>query len=123
MARRNESLQRFYEWQEDQRKATKMKTYEMEKNTVRKQMDVESFQRNTIDQAKQQIIKEETDVLQKELDSLEQKNQTISSAKLSGAPLSASTLTDEDRYKKYLKMKNESIFGDNDVSNYAARKQ
>lgn len=78
-------------------------------------MDVESYQRNTIDDAKQKIINEENDVLQKELDSLEQKNKTISTAKLSGAPISTSNLTDEERYKKYLQMKNESIFGDEDV--------
>ena len=69
--RRNESFQRFYKWEEEQRQAARDKTYEMDKISVRQQMNIESNMRGYIDGKKEEIKKAEEEVLDKELEQLE----------------------------------------------------
>ena len=72
--RRNRSLDEYYEWQEAERKKARDLTYEMDHEATRKMMQVESFQRDTIEATKKEIHDKETDILQGELDKLEESN-------------------------------------------------
>ena len=57
--RRQESLQRYYAFEEEQRKLTAEKTYEMDKTSVRQQMNIESNMRNYIEGTKEKMLQDE----------------------------------------------------------------
>ena len=66
--RRNRSLDEYYAWQEAERKKTIELTHEMDHESVRQHMAVETHQREHIEKKKKEIHERETDILQKELD-------------------------------------------------------
>ena len=75
--RRNRSLDEYYAWQEAERKKSRELTYEMDHESTRQHMAVETHQRNHIEKVKKEIHDREADQLQDELDQLEANNRKL----------------------------------------------
>ena len=103
--RRNESLDRFYKWEEAQRQSTREKTYEMDKISVKQQMKIESHMRGYLDGKKQEIHDEEADKLEKELNVLEEKHETLKREKAHNMARAHVAKSDQQREKDYQRIK------------------
>lgn len=82
--RRNDSVQRHQEYKEAEFKKTADRKYKLEGETVKKQMQVENNQREQISTAKENQRLEYVNEMEKDLQSLEDKNKSIRSAHQAG---------------------------------------
>ena len=96
------------------RLAARDKTYEMDKISVRQQMNIESNMRGYIDGKKDEIKKAEEEVLDKELEQLEQKHKKLTQSK-TNIQRAAEYMSQEQKDDLYKKVKKESIFDESDI--------
>lgn len=95
-ARRTESLNKYYEWQQQKYKDTQDKVYKLDGEVVKQQMKIEAHQREHIEQARQGQKTEFENELQHDLNRMEQKNTTILNEKIKRGE--AEKLGDAERY-------------------------
>jgi len=80
--RRNDSLKRYYEFQEQEYKKTADLAYKHDSIAINKQMKVETYQRDYLENKKKEIHTAESRELEKELRTMEQKHESLSNARV-----------------------------------------
>lgn len=86
--RRNASIQRYHEREEQRFKESVQKKREQDTYTLRQQMEVDQQKRNFIEKTHETILNEERKVLASEMQKLGQKDTAIKNKKADVAPTS-----------------------------------